>query len=284
MIRKRFSVLGLLAVGLAALCAAAAAAPIDYLGALAPYRPSTTVSGTIRVWGNPYIPGLVKDWEQGFQRVQPDVRFETDLRGTEAAMAGLYGGIADVVFIGREPYAPELQAYQEWFGHPPLGVEITSGSYATQHKTFALMVYVNKDNPLAGMTLAQLDAIYSAERRRGEARPLREWGQLGLTGAWAHRPIHVYGYNFDTGMAGFFRLTVMKDSPRWNPELKDYDNGHTAAGEVINAGTYILDAVASASPTCCSRTPASARSRLPRRRAPRWWSPRRRTRGAAPGR
>jgi phosphate transport system substrate-binding protein len=125
-----------------------------------------------------------------------------------------------------------------------VGVKITSGSYATQHKTFALMVYVNKDNPLAGMTLAQLDAIFSAERRRGAPAALREWGQLGLGGDWTHRPIHVYGYNFDTGMAGFFRLTVMKDSPRWNPELKDFDNGHTASGDVINAGTYILDAVA----------------------------------------
>ncbi len=233
-----------MALALAAWAASAAAAPADYLAALKPYQAASAVSGTIRVWGNPYIPGLVRDWEDGFRRAQPGVAFETRLKGTEAAMAGLYGGIADIAFIGREPYAPELRAYQEWFGYPPVGVKITSGSYATQHKTFALMVYVNKDNPLAGMTLAQLDAIFGAERRRGAPAALREWGQLGLGGAWTHRPIHVYGYNFDTGMAGFFRLTVMKDSPRWNPELKDFDNGHTASGDVINAGTYILDAVA----------------------------------------
>ena len=233
-----------MALALAAWAASAAAAPADYLAALKPYQAASAVSGTIRVWGNPYIPGLVRDWEDGFRRAQPGVAFETRLKGTEAAMAGLYGGIADIAFIGREPYAPELRAYQEWFGYPPVGVKITLGSYATQHKTFALMVYVNKDNPLAGMTLAQLDAIFGAERRRGAPAALREWGQLGLGGAWTHRPIHVYGYNFDTGMAGFFRLTVMKDSPRWNPELKDFDNGHTASGDVINAGTYILDAVA----------------------------------------
>ncbi len=231
-------------LALATWAASAAAAPADYLAALKPYQAASAVSGTIRVWGNPYIPGLVQDWEDGFRRAQPGVTFETRLKGTEAAMAGLYGGIADIVLIGREPYAPELQAYQEWFGYPPVGVKITSGSYATQHKTFALMVYVNKDNPLAGMTLAQLDAIFGAERRRGAPAALREWGQLGLGGAWTHRPIHVYGYNFDTGMAGFFRVAVMKDSPRWNPELKDFDNGHTASGDVINAGTYILDAVA----------------------------------------
>jgi len=233
--------------GMAASVHAAGAPPaphVDLLGELTPYHAAQHVGGTIRVWGNPYIPGLVKDWEDGFRRLHPDVTFQTTLKGTEAAMAGLYGGIADIVFIGREPYAPELQAFEEWFGYPPLGVKITSGSYATQHKTFALMVYVNKDNPLAGMSLSQLDAIYGVERRRGAPAPITEWGQLGLRGAWTHRPIHVYGYNFETGMAGFFRLTVMKDSLRWNPALKDFDNGHTPQGEVINAGTYILDAVA----------------------------------------
>jgi phosphate transport system substrate-binding protein len=94
------------------------------------------------------------------------------------------------------------------------------------------------------LNFTQLDAIFGSERRRGAREPIRTWGQLGLTGAWAHKPIHVYGYNFDTGMAGFFRLTVLEDSHRWNPDMKDFDNGRTAGGEVINAGIYILDAVA----------------------------------------
>ncbi|MFG6490008.1 PstS family phosphate ABC transporter substrate-binding protein [Roseateles sp. BYS78W] len=217
----------------------------DALAELTPYRPAPEpLQGVIRVWGNPYIPGLVKAWQDGFRQHHPGVSFQTTLKGTEAAMAGLYGGIADVVFIGREPYAPEVQAFAEWFGYPPTGFKITSGSFATQHKTFALMVYVHKDNPLAQMSLAQLDAIFGEERRRGAREPIRRWGQLGLGGDWADRPIHVYGYNFDTGMAAFFRLTVLRDSHRWNPALKDYDNGRTPTGGVINAGTYILDAVA----------------------------------------
>jgi len=237
-----------LAIVLSGLLALAAqAADLDLLKDLAPYQAphgSPALHGTIRIWGNPYIPGLVQAWETGFQKSHPGISFTTHLKGTEAAMAGLYGGIADVVFIGREPYAPEIEAFTDWFGYPPTGLKITSGSYATQHKTFALMVYVHKDNPLAQLSLAQLDAIYGEARLRGAPEPIRRWGQLGLTGAWADKPIHVYGYNFDTGMAGFFRLTVMQNSPRWNPELKDFDNGRTAGGEVINAGTYILDAVA----------------------------------------
>ena len=229
---------------LALLSGRARADETDFLAELVPYSAAQPVAGPIRVWGNPYIPELVQAWQEGFRALHPGVTFTTQLKGTEAAMAGLYGGIADVVFIGREAYRPELQAFESWFGYPPTGLKITSGSYATQHKTFALMVYVHKDNTLAALSLLQLDAIYGMERRRGASQAIRHWDQLGLTGEWAGRPIHVYGYHFDTGMAGFFRLTVLRNSDRWNPELKDFDNGRTPLGELVNAGNYILDAVA----------------------------------------
>ena len=230
---------------LALLSSAAFGAGLDFLSELAPYRAAKEVRGTIRVWGNPYIPELVEAWKEGFRKHHPDVRFETHLKGTEAALAGLYGNIADVVLVGREAYAAETEGFAERFGYAPLGVKITSGSYATPHKTFALMVYVHRDNPLARLTFRQLDALYSAERRRGAKAMPRTWGELGLSGEWANRPIRVYGYNFDTGMARFFRQVVMQDSYRWNPLMKEFDNGRDAKGEVINAGTYILDAVAS---------------------------------------
>lgn len=216
----------------------------DVLSELTPYAAKAAVDGKIRIWGNPYIPELVKAWQEGFLKHHPNVQFETQLKGTETAMAGLYASIADVVFIGREPYRPEIQAFESWFGYKPTGLKITSGSFATQHKTFALMVYVHKDNPLTSISLTQLDAIFGVERRRSALASLRQWGQLGLKNHWVEQPIHAYGYNFDTGMAGFFRMTVMRDSDRWNPELKDFDNGRQSSGEVINAGTYILDAVA----------------------------------------
>ena len=228
---------------LAALTGVVRAEPVDFLAELTPYQSSGPLQGTIRVWGNPYIPELVQAWQDGFRAKHPGITFETNMKGTEAAMAGLYSGIADVVFIGRESYRPEIEAFEGVFGYKPTGLKITSGSYATQHKTFALMVYVHKDNPLSSISLSQLDAIYGVERLRGAPTAITQWGQLGLSGDWATRPVHVYGYNFDTGMADFFRLAVMLDSNRWNPALKDYANGRTATGDVINAGIYILDAL-----------------------------------------
>ncbi|MBV8833080.1 MAG: substrate-binding domain-containing protein [Acidobacteriaceae bacterium] len=186
----------------------------------------------------------MKNWEDGFQPFQPNIKFETRLPGTEAALAGLYGNIADVVFIGREVYTPERNGFRGRFGYDPLEIQISSGSFATPHKTFSLQVFVHQNNPITKLTLQQVDAVFGCELRRGAKEPIRKWAQLGLAGTWTNQPIHVYGYNFDTGMAGYFRRVVLMDSPKWNDQLKDFDNGREPNGEVINAGVYILQALA----------------------------------------
>ena len=209
---------------------------------LASYKPEVKVAGTVRVYGNNYIPKLVKAWETEFQRFQPGVTFTDNLPGTEAAMAGLYGGVADVVFIGREGYRPEINAFRDRFGYEPLGLEVSSGSFNTPHHTFSLQVFVHSDNPVSQFTMKQCEGIFGAG---GPGVPrIRTWGQLGVTGERASHPIHVYGYNFDTGMAGYFNRVVLHDSGRWNEDLKDFDNGREPNGEVINAGVYILQALA----------------------------------------
>jgi phosphate transport system substrate-binding protein len=213
------------------------------LADLKPYVPVQRVSGVIRNFGNNYIPALMKSWEDGFRRKQPGIRFETNLAGSEAAMAGLYGGIADLAFIGRESYPSEEHAFEETLGHPALGVEISSGSFQTPHKTFALMVFVHKGNPLAKLSLPELARVYGCPDVK-DGRAITEWGQLGLKGEWEHRPIHVYGYSLTTGMARYFQRAVLKGNNRWTEDLKDFDNGRSADGQVINAGVYVLDALA----------------------------------------
>jgi phosphate transport system substrate-binding protein len=206
------------------------------------YRPQQQVSGAIRVYGNNYIPALMKRWEEGFQKFQPGVAFTTKLPGTEAAMAGITSGIADISFIGREGYRSEIQGFKGRFGYEPLGIEISSGSFGTPHKTFSLEIFTHVSNPLKGLTMDQAHAIFGCTGPSG--KKIRTWGDLGLTGPIATHPIHVYGYQFDTGMAGYFNRVVLHDSGTWNADLEDFDNGHDANGEVINAGVYILKALA----------------------------------------
>jgi phosphate transport system substrate-binding protein len=206
------------------------------------YKPQQHVSGTIRVYGNNYIPALMKRWQEGFQRFQPNVTFTTNLPGTEAAMAGITSGIADISFIGREGYRSEINGFKGRFGYEPLGIEISSGSFGTPHKTFSLEVFTHASNPLKGLTMKQLQAIFGCAGPGGKT--IRTWGDLGITGAIASHPIHVYGYQFDTGMAGYFNRVVLHDAGTWNAAMKDFDNGHDVNGEVINAGVYILKALA----------------------------------------
>ena len=106
--------------------------------------------------------------------------------------------------------------------------------------------------PAAGPSLRKAEDEGQVAGRTRHSLPLNLSGrscpkpplELPARTDWAERPIHVYDYNFDTGMAGFFRLTVLRESDRWNPALNDFDNGRTAASEVINARITILDAVA----------------------------------------
>jgi phosphate transport system substrate-binding protein len=102
-------------------------------------------------------------------------------------MRDLLAGRADCVSMVREPFPSELAAFRARFGHEPLLVPIARGSFATRGGTHAIAIYVNAANPLRGLTLAQLKAAFGAER------PARTWGDLGAAGAWAARPLHVYG-------------------------------------------------------------------------------------------
>lgn len=209
---------------------------------LQPYEPQQHVSGLIRVYGNNYIPALMKRWEDGFRQFQSDVTFSTDLPGTEAAMSGITSGTADIAFIGREGYRAEIRGFKGRFGYEPLGIEISSGSFGTPHKTFSLQVFTGASNPLTRLTMDQVQAVFGCAGPDGKRA--RTWGDLGVTGEMASHPIHVYGYQFDTGMAGYFDRIVLHSSGIWNSALKDFDNGRDASGEVINAGVYILQALA----------------------------------------
>ena len=189
------------------------------------YTPESQVSGVIRNFGNNYIPELMSRWEEDFQKYQPGVKFETSLPGSEAAMAGLYGGIADLAFIGRESYESEIRAYAQVAGYPPLGIQISSGSFMTPHKTFALMVFVHKDNPIAKASIDQLALVFGCPHNNTGTK-VHYWGQLGLKGTWSRRKIHAYGYSPTTGMARYFQRTVLGREARWSDQLVDFDNGH----------------------------------------------------------
>src|SRR5258708_23405816 len=173
------------------------------------YRAEEKVTGTIRVWGDENMAVLLKAWSEGFRKRQPGVAFETKLKGTVTGVAGLYTGVADIALMGRDIWTAETMGFTWVLKHPPVGIEVTTGTFEARNKTVAQVIFVHRDNPISKMTLTEVDSIFGGEHLRGP-RNSRTWDQLGLTGEWTGKPIHPYGFVLDSGLAIFFQQAVLK--------------------------------------------------------------------------
>ncbi|MDB5737730.1 MAG: Phosphate transport system substrate-binding protein [Sphingomonas bacterium] len=233
------------------------------LSGLPEYHPSAPLVGTIRQWGSNYLADspLEEYLEAEFHKYQPGITFENNLSSTFIAMGALYAKRADLAPMGRRPTWDELQSYQRVFGNLPVEIVMATGSYDVAGWTFALVPMVNAKNPLAKLTVAQLDGIFGAQRQggwnrnswdegaaRGADQNLRIWGQLGLTGKWADKPIHVYGYNLNYHFPRDFAEKVMGGGYKWNEALVEFSNkvraGKSGPGSLWSAGDQLTDAVA----------------------------------------
>src|SRR5262249_829059 len=162
-----------------------------------PNRPCQNVSGAIRVWGHgspatDFMGALVRSWEQGFRRYQPAVEFDNRLYGTASAIGALYAEQGDIAILGREIRPFEMSAFERVKGYAPLGVDIATGSLNVRNFDFALVVFVNRDNPRTRLTMAQLAAIFGCEPGP-RANTVRTWDGVGLAGEWTGRAIRTYG-------------------------------------------------------------------------------------------
>ncbi len=145
--------------------------------------------------------------------------------------------------MGREIWPPEIAAFDEVFGYPPTGVDVVTGSLDVPNRDYALVVFVHRGNPIRGLTLGQLRAIFSVEQCPG-AREIRTWGELGLTGAWRLRPIHLYGLALSRGFARYFEQKVFHGGRIWRPSLREFHGRKRKAGGTVAGGQILLDALA----------------------------------------
>jgi phosphate transport system substrate-binding protein len=205
------------------------------------YQANTKVSGTIRVWGSAQMVELMAGWQKGFARYHPKVRFDNHLYGAVSAIAGLYTGVADLA-VSREIWPLETLAFEQVVGHRPAGVQVATGSFDVPTKSDSLEIFVHKGNPISQLTLTQLDGIFGAEHLRG-SRLIRRWGDLGLLGEWADKPIHGYGFGPDNAGALFFSDVVLRGSRQWSCGFRGFANRNAADGRRLDAGQLILEAL-----------------------------------------
>ena len=216
-------------------------------GTLDPYRPEQSATGTLRVWGhgsptNDFMGELVRSWQQGFRRYQPGIEFDNRMYGTASAIGALYADQGDLAILGREIRPFEVSAFERVRGYPPLGIDIATGSLDVRNFDFALVVFVNRDNPILRLTIPELEAIFGCGRR-STAGVIRTWSGVGVKGEWAGRAIHPYGSRISGGFAVFFQDVVLHGSGRWNPEMKEFFDVRQGDGSLLDSGQQVVDAV-----------------------------------------
>lgn len=181
--------------------AAAALAPVAVTAEPAPaelaeYKPVQGVSGVIKSVGSDTMNNLMTLWAEGFRKFYPNVQVEIEGKGSSTAPPALIGGTANFAPMSRPMKQKEIDDFKAKFGHEPVGLATSIDMLA---------VYVHRDNPLQGLTLPQVDAIFSSTRKGGFAKDIRTWGDLGLKGEWASKPISLYGRNSASGTYGYFK-------------------------------------------------------------------------------
>jgi len=238
--------------GLVALVCGVAGARAD--APLPAYAAGTpNVHGVVRIHDTELTQHLVHLWEDGFLKLHPLVRYSEYT--VPAWFSGLCAGTADFAVTGHDAWRSDLKAFEGIYGYPPLEIMFATGGF-NQRKgnTPGAIVFVNKDNPLAGLTVDQLDGIFGAERTggwdgtkwsaaaaRGPEKNIRTWGQLGLTGEWADQPIHIFGIDATlSGWSGLIQKVVFKGGDKWNPAIQELVRG----GAEIPADAQIVGSVA----------------------------------------
>jgi phosphate transport system substrate-binding protein len=183
------------------------AAPVD--PALPDYVSRQHVAGSVVGYtGMDTVEQMMGAWNAAFRKFHPGAHFSVVQKD------GL--GPEDRIALGAhimEVFNPSNLPYENAYGYEPFRIKVCAAAYILKSHVSAIGVYVNKDNPLASISLRKLDAIYSTERRRGYPADIATWGQLGLTGSWAERPIHIYGFYWRDDVTDYFRKLVMLDAP-----------------------------------------------------------------------
>ncbi len=159
------------------------------------YVPQNHASGTLTSIGSDTMVYVVSYWVVGFKRFHPDVQTRILQAGSATAPPALLDGTATIGPMSRRMKDGEIQAFVNKFGYPPTEFRVAMD---------ALAVYVHKDNPLQGMTLPQVDAVFSSTRKCGYLDDITLWGQLGLDNAWRTHAIELYGRNTLSGTYAFF--------------------------------------------------------------------------------
>lgn len=164
------------------------------------YTQVSGVSGNLNSIGSDTLNNLMTYWAEAFKAKYPNVNIQIEGKGSSTAPPALIEGTAQLGPMSRPMKEEEKDKFEKKYGYKPMEVRVAID---------ALAVYAHKDNPITGLTMADVDGIFSSTRKRG-GKDIASWGDVGLTGDWASKPMSLYGRNSASGTYGFFKDHALK--------------------------------------------------------------------------
>jgi len=164
------------------------------------YKAVSGISGNLSSVGSDTLANLMTLWAETFKRSYPNVNIQIQAAGSSTAPPALTEATSNFGPMSRKMKSKEIAAFEDRYGYKPTAIPVAID---------ALAVYVNKDNPAKGMTIPDVDAVFSSTRKCGGDKDITKWGDLGLTGNWKNRDIQIYGRNSVSGTYGYFKKKAL---------------------------------------------------------------------------
>lgn len=193
------------------------------------YQKASGVSGNISSVGSDTLANLMTLWAEEFKRLYPNVNVQIQAAGSSTAPPALTEGTSNFGPMSRKMKNKEIEAFERKQGYKPTAIPVAID---------ALAVYVNKDNPISGMTIPQVDAIFSATRKCGYKEDITRWGQLGISGSLAKQNIQIYGRNSVSGTYGYF-----KKKATCKGDFKNTVNEQPGSASVVQSVTSSVNGI-----------------------------------------
>ncbi len=197
-LRKHTLVAGLLSVALGFSGSLMADAKLD--AGIPDYKRVSGVSGNLSSVGSDTLANLMTLWAEEYKREYPNVNIQIQAAGSSTAPPALTEGTSNLGPMSRKMKSKELEAFERRYGYKPTPIRVAID---------ALAVFAHKDNPIKGLTIPQIDAIFSSTRKCGYPEDITRWGQLGLEGGWKNRAVQLYGRNSVSGTYGYFKKKAL---------------------------------------------------------------------------
>lgn len=164
------------------------------------YQKVSGVSGNLSSVGSDTLANMMTFWAEDFKRTYPNVNVQIQAAGSSTAPPALTESTANIGPMSRKMKSREIEAFEKRYGYKPTAVRVAID---------ALAVFVHKDNPLKGLRIDQVDAIFSNNRKCGANKNVDRWGDLGLSGSWTGKDVQLYGRNSVSGTYGYFKKKAL---------------------------------------------------------------------------